>query len=248
MDKSEFMNLGFNKSETEIYLTLLRLGKATATKLTKETGIHRTYIYDIIEKLRERGMISQIKEQNKYFFQATDPNRIKEYLLEKVENMEKLLPELNKIKSKSSGEVSVEVYKGEEGMKTILNDIIREGKDYYVIGAVKEFEKILPEIYIRQFVLKVNEKKMKETAILEEETEIIEARKHNYKYLPKEYLSLSSFIIYGDKIALFVWKKPYIQILIKNKDISESYLTQFKILWKVAKSGKDTKKQSEQYL
>ena len=235
MDKAELMKVGLGKSETEIYLALLRLGKATVTKLTQETGIHRTYIYDIIEKLREKGLVSQIKEQNKQYFQATEPERIKEYLLEKVDLIDKLLPELNKIRKKSVEETSVEVYKGEEGIKTVLNDIIREGKDYYAMGSMKEFEEILP-IFAEQFILKVNKNKIKEKVILEEGVKILKAKKHEYRYLPKEHIFLTGIMIYSDKVAFFIWKEPYIQILVKNKDIAKSYLTQFNIIWKVAKS------------
>lgn len=234
MDKSKLIEAGLGKSETEIYLALLRLGKATATKLTQQTGIHRTYIYDVIEKLKEKGLISQIKEENKLYFQAADPERIKEYLLEKVDNISKVLPELNKIKKEVSDETKVETYKGKEGIKTILNDIIKEGKNYYALGSIKEFEEILP-IFSEQFVRKVDKKGMQERVILEEGVKIIEAKRHEYKYLPKEYLFLSGIVIYSDKVAFFIWKEPYIQILIKDKDIAKSYITQFNLLWKIAK-------------
>lgn len=235
MDKTKLIEAGFGKSETDIYLALLRLGKSTVTRLTQETGIHRTYIYDVIEKLKEKGLVSQINEQNKQYFQAVGPERIKEYLLEKVEGVDKLILELNKTKKKSEEETTIEVYKGEEGIKTILNDIIRQGKDYYAIGSIKEFEEILP-LFSEQFLRKADKIGMKEKVILEKGIKIIKAKKHEYRYLPKEYIFLSGIIIYSDKIAFFIWEEPYIQILIKNKDIVRSYLTQFSILWKMAKS------------
>ena len=154
MDKSKLIETGLGKSEVEIYLALLRSGKATVTRLTQETGIHRTYIYDVLEKLKEKGLVSQITEENKQYFQAADPERIKGYLLEKIENVENLIPELNKIRAKKE-ETSVEIYKGKEGIKTILNDIIKIGEDYYGIGAVKQFEELLP-IFCKQFLAKVN--------------------------------------------------------------------------------------------
>ena len=178
-------------------------------------------------------MVSQIREQNKQYFQATNPERIKEYLQEKIENVDKLIPELNKIREKSKEETTVEVYKGKEGIKTILNGMLREGKDYYAIGSVKEFEEILPT-FSEQFLRKVDKIGMKEKVILEEGIKIIEAKKHEYRYLPKEYVFLSGIIIYSDKVAFFIWKEPHIQILIRNKDIAESYLTQFNILWNQA--------------
>ncbi len=235
MDKTELSEVGLGKREAEIYLALLRLGKSTVTRLTQETGIHRTYIYDLIEKLKEKGLVSQIKEQNKQYFQAANPERIKEYLLEKVESIDKLIPELNRIREKSKEETTVEAYKGKEGIKTILNDIIREGKDYYAIGSIKEFENILPA-FSEQFIRKVNKIGIKEKVILEKGVKIIEAKKHEYRYLPKEYVFLSGIIIYSDKVSFFIWKPPYIQILIRNKDIARSYLTQFNILWKMGKS------------
>jgi sugar-specific transcriptional regulator TrmB len=234
MDKTGLIEAGLNKSETEIYLTLLKLGKSTVTKLTQITGIHRTYIYDLIEKLKEKGLVSQIKEENKQYFQAADPERIKEYLLEKVENLDKILPELNKLKELTKEETTVEIYKGKEGIKTVMNDILREGKDYFAIGAVKEFEEILP-IFSKQFINNVNKKKIIEKAILEKGIKILGVKKKEYKYLPKEHIFLTGMVIYADKIAFFVWQEPYIQILIKNKAITESYLTQFNLLWKLAK-------------
>ncbi len=234
MDKSKLIEAGLGKSETDIYLALLRLGKTTVTRLTQETGIHRTYIYDVLEKLKEKGLISQITEENKQYFRATDPERIKEYLLEKVSIVDNLIPELNKMKNQSKDETNVEVYKGKEGMKTILNDLIKERKNYYAFGALKEFESILP-IFSEQFVKKVDKLKIQEKVILEEGIEIIEAKKHEYKYLPKEYLFLNGIMIYSDRVAFFIWKEPYIQILIKNKDMAKSYITQFNLLWKLAK-------------
>jgi len=234
MDKSKLIDVGLSKSEAEIYLALLRLGKSTATRLTQETGIHRTYIYDVLEKLKEKGLVSQIKEENKQYSQATNPERLREYLLEKVENIDRLMPELNELQRKSKEETKVEIYKGKEGIKTILNDIIKEGKDYFTIGSVKEFEEILP-IFSDQFLRKIDSKGIKEKVILKKGIKILKAKKHEYRYLPKEYVFLVGIIIYSDKVAFFIWNEPYIQILIKNTDIARSYFTQFNLLWKLAK-------------
>lgn len=234
MDKDKLTDVGLGKSEADIYLALLGLGKSTVTKLTQKTGIHRTYIYDVIEKLKEKGLVNQIKEENKQWFQVADPERIKEYLQEKVNLIEELLPELEKIKNASKEDTTVEVYKGKEGVKTILNDIIRAGKEYFAIGAIKQFEEILP-IASKQFVANVNKKGMKGKGILEEGEEVLKARNEEFRFLPKEYIFLSSMLIYADKVALFIWKEPYIQILIRNRDVTKSYLTQFNLLWKIAK-------------
>ncbi|MBI2676059.1 MAG: hypothetical protein HYX24_06380 [Candidatus Aenigmarchaeota archaeon] len=233
MDKEKLIDIGLGKSEADIYLALLRLGKATVTTLTKETGIHRTYIYDLIEKLREKGLVSQMAEENRQYFQAADPERLKEYLVEKIDAVEKLMPELIKLKEKYKTDVAVEVYKGKEGIKTILSDIIKQGHDFVGIGTIKRFEDIMP-LYIEQFVSRMNKKGLKERHIMVDGEKIIEAERGEYRYLPKKYILLSSMLIYGDKVALFIWKEPYIQILINNSDIAKSYLSQFNVLWRMA--------------
>jgi len=237
MDKSKLIELGLGKSEADIYLSLLRFGKSTTTNLTKETGIHRTYIYDILEKLKEKGLVSQIKEEGKQYFMATDPSRLKDYLNEKLGIVEKILPELNELKKSNSEETTVEVFKGKEGIKLILNDMVKEGKDYLGVGVVHYFdnEEYLSKIFTEQWILKMNEKKVKEKMILEEGTYLKPIRKSEHRYLPKEYLFSSSFLVYGNKVAIFVWGNALVQIVFANKDVAKSYETQFNALWKIAK-------------
>ena len=237
MDKFDLMDLGLGKSEAEIYLALIRIGKSTTTDLTKETGIHRSYIYDILEKLREKGLVSQIKEEGKNYFLPAEPERLKDYLNEKMDILDKILPELNKIKKSKNEETSVEVYKGRQGLKILLNDMINEAKDYFAFGVVHHFEdeRFIPKIFVDQWLRRMNHKKVKEKMILEKGIHVSPIKNSEFRYLPKEYLFTSSFITYGDKVAIFVWEEPLLQILIKNKQIAKSYITQFNALWKIAK-------------
>lgn len=237
MDKADLMDLGLGKSEAEIYLALIRLGKSTSTELTKETGIHRSYIYDILEKLREKGLVSQIKEGGKQYFLPAEPERLKDYLNEKIDIFNRILPELNKLKKSKAEETSVEVYKGRQGLKILLNDMINEAKDYFAFGVIHYFEdeRFISKTFVDQWLRRMNHKNVKERMILEKGTHVSPTKNSEFRYLPKEYLFTSSFIIYGDKVAIFVWEEPLLQILIKNKEIAKSYITQFNTLWKIAK-------------
>jgi hypothetical protein len=55
------------------------------------------------------------------------------------------------------------------------------------------------------------------------------------KPLPKFFSFPSATAIYGDKVAIFVWDEPYHAILIKSKQIANSYRNFFEALWKQAK-------------
>jgi sugar-specific transcriptional regulator TrmB len=233
MDDVVLKEAGLQDGEITLYIALLKLKEATATQIAKHTGVHRSHIYDLIEKLKEKGLVSYVIRNNVKYFRASNPDKILDYLKEKEEKIKKIIPNLKIVSDSSKEDISVEIYKGKEGIKTILNDILREGKDYLLFGHLK-FEELMP-IYIEQFVKIADKKKMVEKAILEKGIKIIPTKKHEYRFIPKEYLFPNATVVYSDRVAMFLWQEPYYVFLIKSKDITKSYKTHFKLLWKIAK-------------
>ena len=52
-------NLDIPKDQSAVYLALLKLGSANYTQIAKETGIKRTTLYTIIEKMEKKGIYQQ---------------------------------------------------------------------------------------------------------------------------------------------------------------------------------------------
>ncbi|MFH1327180.1 MAG: helix-turn-helix domain-containing protein [archaeon] len=233
MNKEILKEIGLQEGEITVYLALLKLKDSTATQITKHTGLHRSHIYDLLEKLKEKGLVNFVIKNNVKYFRAASPNRLLEFIKEKETKIKKILPELIEINKEEEEDIKVEIYKGKEGIKTILNDILKEGRDYFLFGHLK-FEEIVP-IYIEQFVRLANKKKITEKAILEQGVKIIPIKNHKYKHISKEYLFPNATVVYKNKVAVFVWKEPYYVTLINNKDIAQSYKTHFNLLWKIAK-------------
>lgn len=122
-------------------------------------------------------------------------------------------------------------------MLIIRNDILNTGKNVLWIGAEVKFEEILPE-YAKRTIRACDRKCIGERAILkrEEAEKVTPFKKHEYRYLPKNYRVPTFFIVYGSKAAIFVWTLPYFVILIDNKDISDTYRDYFEFMWKFARS------------
>jgi len=236
MEKLLLENIGLSPREIDIYLALLRSGSVPVSRIAKDTGLHRTNIYDTLERLREKGLVSFIALKDVKYFKAADPSRILEYLEEKKESVQKIMPELTKLSSLPKDETNVDIFKGREGIKTVWNDIQKTGKDMIWIGAEAKFEEIMPE-YAKRMIKSCDAKGLKERAILkrEEAGNVTPFRKHDYRYLPKNYKVPTFFIVYGNKVAIFVWTLPYFVILIDNKDISDTYRDYFEFMWKFAK-------------
>lgn len=233
-EKETLMELGLTEGKAEIYLAVLNQGDCLVSTIAKVTGAHRTHIYDTLEKLSLKGLVNFSIKENRKYYRVTNPERLLDNLKEKQEKIELLLPSLLQKADASKGEAVVELYKGVQGMKIILRDLLANTKEFFLCGKAR-FEEVLPKYFVEKIVNEMNRKKIKEFMILEKKQKIIKAKYGKYKYINKKYLFPTAALIFEDKVALFIWKQPIYVILIKDTDISESYKKHFNLLWSFAK-------------
>ena len=55
-----------------------------------------------------------------------------------------------------------------------------------------------------------------------------------YKYLEEKQFNPTNTFVYGDKAVIVSWGTPITAIMIKNKEIAETYRSHFEHLWKIA--------------
>ena len=230
--KKVLERLGFEKKESKIYLALLKLGSIGVGGVSKETGIERTLCYSILQKLIDKGMVSYILKGSVKQFSASNPEKLLQDLKEKQEEFEKILPNLMSLTKAKRENTSAEIYQGKEGLKSILKDVIKEKKDYLVFGEEGRFQEVLP-IYSEQFMKKIEEAKIKERVLVQKGKKIVKSKNSRFRYVSKEYLSPTSTIVYGSKIAIMIWSEPFLVVLIENKEVADSYKNYFELLWKI---------------
>ncbi|RLJ08186.1 MAG: hypothetical protein DRP16_01900, partial [Candidatus Aenigmatarchaeota archaeon] len=146
--KKTLEELGFDEKETRVYLALLKIGETTATKISQETKIERTLVYYIIEKLINRGLVSFKLKNNVKYYSASNPEKILEEIKEKEKSFLKILPFLEQIRKKAyEEEVKVDIYKETAGLKAVMNDMFKHGKEFLVLGEQGQIQKNYPIIY-----------------------------------------------------------------------------------------------------
>ena len=230
--KENLQELGLSEGEAEIYLALFKLTNASITQLAKKTGRHRTNIYDTIEKLKEKCLVSESITDNKRVFSAADPENLLNYLKEKEETANEIVQELHQFQKSLKNEIQVETYKGTAGLKSVFRDILREKKDYIGYGEGRRFMVILP-IFYEQFRNKLEELGIATRLILKKGIKIPFRKWLQIKYL--DYISPSTTFIYGDKVAIVIWQPFPTAIKITDKQVADSYRTYFEVMWKQAK-------------
>lgn len=226
-------NLGFDEKEVKVYLAIIKSGDSPALKISQETRIDRTTIYDILERLISKGIVSSyIKNKSKHF-STLSPEKLLYYFKEKYSSLENILPELNKITNQTAESVKCELFTGKEGLKTISKDIVNNAKRYLVIGIRREYEEILG-FFNEQAILKLNKLRAKERAIVEKDAKFVKLKYSQYRYLSKKLLSPITTLIYENNVIFFIWQEPYFAVRIESETLAKAQTEYFRILWKYA--------------
>ena len=85
MQEDILQKIGLTNNESKIYLALLNRRNCLVSQLVAETKLNRTHIYDRLEKLIDKGLVSYIIMSEKKYFNAVSPNK----LLQMIEEEEK---------------------------------------------------------------------------------------------------------------------------------------------------------------
>jgi len=233
MDFESMHRIGLSESEIKIYLALLRLGKAHVSQIAEESCVHRTNIYSIIDKLKEMGLVSQFREQNMMMFKAADPENLLNYIKESEEAVQAIIPDLKKIQKTVTEKVSVEIFRGEKGMKSAFKDILRVKKTTVGFGMTGQLREYLP-IFATQWLRDVKKLKIKNKYIYIEGTELTDDQ-FQTRILPKQFTTPVATQIYGNKVFISIWKPTLIAIVITSREVAENYRKHFNILWNISK-------------
>lgn len=235
--RENLKSAGLTENEAIVYEKLLELGSKPIGVISKKTGLHRRVVYDVTDRLIQKGLIGYIVENGRKIFSASNPERFKEMIREKENEISQALPFMMELfnSAKEKQKEDTLFFKGKEGLKSIFEDQLSEGKELFIMGASPEAYEIFP-FYFGWFDKARVKKKMKAKIIFDKLDKPIKISLAEIRYLPEKYSSNLAINIYGDKVAIILWSKenPF-GILIKNKEISEGYRKQFEMMWKMAR-------------
>lgn len=238
MYEEQLHELGLTDNEVRIYLVLLRQDTLNPAEIAGKLGLHRSYTYDTLERMQEKGVVNSVLKNNKRCFQATSPENLVELLKFRLEQFQKIVPDLTKAMRSVQEETRVELHKGERVYRTLIKDIIascKQNEEVLCIGIDEEvLLKEVEPIYLRQYFTTIKTKNIKERNIVKKGAKRVKNPNLRYKELPAELIGRTMQLIYGNKAAIFVLGTPYYLIIINNAEIAESYRKQFNALWDIA--------------
>lgn len=249
MNTQPLEEIGLTKTEIKIYLTLLRLGQSTTTNIIREGKIHASKVYESLDKLIQKGLVTYTLKANKKHFTAADPEYLKEFLREKkrqVEEKEKdifqLIPELSKLKLEGKDLFKFQVYEGLRGIKSfyeMLLSQLKKGDVSYIIGSPRigneKLEGYLLDWHERRIKKGIQCKYIYDSNVRDYGAIREKMALTTVRYLPNKIVSPMWIEISGDFVGIAHIKgNNAILFSIKDKEIAKSYLDYFKLIWKVS--------------
>ncbi len=236
--------IGLTKSEISVYLALLELGSSSTGKIVDKSKASSSKIYEILDKLMQKGLVSFIIKSGVRYFEAAPPERIMDYMKEKEEKftqqknaLKTVLPELELKQKLSKYKSEATIYKGIKGGETAFRKLINSMKktDEW-IGFVVYFEN---ERYFN-LLTKLHEwrasKGLKSRIIFHEDYrhqgEHREKLPHTQiKYMPDELKIPAVVNVAGNIVLLNVMSEDPVVFMIENKELADSFRSQFEKLW-----------------
>jgi len=233
-------SVGIHKNESIIYLDLIKAGGSTAHEISNRTHIHRPNVYDTLEKLMKKAIITQSIKDNKKIFYPVKPENLLEYLKHKEDELKRIIPELEKVHSKPKELRKVSMSEGIGAIRILLDSLLEMNQPIYAYGISKRAIEGLGEGFLNEFHKKRVSKKIPIRSIYNKDLEELAKRENKLNHsemrcLPPEYDSKVITNICGNKIIIFFWAEPICALVIENQEIVDAYKKYFEILWEKAK-------------
>lgn len=251
MNIRDLTKIGLTEGEIRIYDALLELGETTRTELAKKSGISPSKIYDVINRLLEKGIVSAVKKQGVLHFSAANPERLGDFLDKKEREMrgeraivDALLPSLLARYGEIKEKADVEVFYGWEGMKTVYSDIaksLKKGDQNYVFGASLGLDPKQADIHFSKYNQEVDKRGYAVNIIFNENMRGYKNRiryyathkLHKVRYLHQDTFTELNF--YKDTVLFVMLLKKPIVIRVRSREAADSFRKFFETMWRQAK-------------
>lgn len=239
MNISVLTNIGLSTTEAKVYLALLKIGSSMAGSITKQAQINRTNVYDALDRLIEKGLVTYVMSSNRKVFEPVNPKRLKELLKEKEERLNTISGELDALYKDNAVEEVATIFKGKKGLKSVYENLLRMKKTVYVYGATGKFSLLLPAYHKHWHEIRIKQKQklvMLYSESVRNSKRSVQKALFSSKFLPKQYVFPSTILVCGDVVLTVTWSDTPLVFVTRNKEVAKSHMSFFNLLWKAAKS------------
>lgn len=235
----ELQSADLSANEAKVYLAALELGETSVKRISKKSGVKRTTVYLAVESLNKKGLIGRSKRKGKSIYYAENPKKIKNKLAEKMEIVDRLMPQLLSITNLIDNKPAIRFFEGEEGIKEVLRNLAlsstKETYAWYSDTWLEKFDaKWINEVFIPSRV----KNKVWVSCLHPDNDQFKEIAKKNpeqlrrFKSIDPDFFKISVSINLYDKnkIGILSFEENF-SLIIESQKIYDSLLSIHKTMW-----------------
>jgi len=256
--RAYFAKLGLETEIADLYLALHNHGPQTISELSRSSGVERTRIYRLIDKLMASNLVEVESHYKRGVIKAAPIANLHILISQKEQELRALQDELSLIEqvlarnSLSSPATRVQFYQGPAGAKQMFWNETRSKTE--LLSILYETMQIKTNSsFFERWVAICNEKGMRFRSLISDNfiTSLEQwYTTHKNEHLQNwegRYVSPDVFpithgmVVYDDVVAYFNWKDDEVfGIEIYNKEIADAQRRLFEMLWGQAHAKKPT--------
>lgn len=234
---SSLKSLGFLDGEIRTYVAVLENGPQTVLEIAKKTQLSRQTIYDAIEVLQERDLMTVKQLEKKILYVAEPPSKLLTYakkreaeFKEQIEDLNRTIPSLELCMAGESRPV-VKMYEGKEGILAMIGDLQRipEGDSFEICDGPAMLS-VMTDEDLAPFRKVIKSKNFVHKGIL---SGVVRPAPRSIpghrKFLPREEGNFKSYInVVDDIVTMSTYSGKLFSLVIKNKQIADAMRIVFK--------------------
>ncbi len=237
----QLKGIGLTDGEAKVYLALSHLGSSTVGPIVKRAQVAYSNVYEILDRLMEKGVVSYVVRGKRRHFQAATPRNLLEYLDEREaavraqrEALRAILPQLEGMQ-RLARESEVEVFSGRKALRTAYQKLLGD-------GSAHSFLYIHDEAYAKEADLFY-------LSVLDIVKRVPSRGVGNERYRSSDFYRRASHVktrfvgfpipgnidVSGERILIVSWEGTVTGILIHSPQVAKNFLAYFEQVWKAGK-------------
>ena len=247
--ENDLQKIGLDNKEARIYLAALELGPATIQNIADKSSIKRTTVYQILDKLKEQGLVSETTDKKRKLIVAADPVNLKRNIKTKEQLLNNILPNLQALSNLNPIKPKITFYKGIEGYREIYLDTLKaKTKTALWISPFEIQQETIGEEFLNDYIDKrVKNKiwiKLIQKISADTPARFFDPRLHEKQFKQVRFLTEATsvpnvIVVYDNKVAIMSTKKEGFGFVVESKDYAESMKIFHKLLWETSRTYGD---------
>ena len=240
--QSVLEQFGLKEREIKVYLACLELGSTTVLQIAKKTGLKRPTVYDILEVLKNKGLVGQSIKGKKRLIYAEEPEKLSKLLEEKEQQLQGIMPMLRSLYNVSGDKPKIRYFEGKEDLKNIYRDTIKYPDSELLAFVTEHAIEKLGLDFLRAYVKDRKKHNIKVRSLAADTKHMRQVYKKTARDMmrtvrlvdAKEFPFSIEMNIYGNKVAFFSFVEE-MGVIVESNDIAKNMRFLFELAWKGAK-------------